>query len=229
MLLSDVDIRRHLEVTGAIVIDPFSASRLQSASYDLTLGPFFWRPNDLPDTVLHLRRELPSYALEDARRLGEIFLRPGERVLGHSMEFIGGTVGYRRPESPAEASRSYGSGLAGRVPVAVTTHLQATSTAARIGITACDDAGWGDVGYLNRWTFELTNRGVCACFLPVGAIIAQLAFEEVTPPDDRYGVGHRYQAFADLKRLKAAWRPEDMLPRPLKVHPLEETCAYPDP
>jgi len=59
-----------------------------------------------------------------------IVLRPGERILAHTHEFIG----IRAPG---------------------TSTMQARSTWGRNGVAVCLDAGWGDPGYINRWTMEI--------------------------------------------------------------------------
>lgn len=215
MLLSDIEIRRHLEL-GSIVIAPFNDSQLQNVSYDLTLGRHFWRYVNHADVVRPHEADL-EYVHEDASEAGGILLAPGERVLGHSVEFAGGTVGHRRPRNPAEAALGVQRGSDTVVPIAVTSHLQATSTAARIGLTACMCAGWGDVGFINRWTFEIENRRKDSVFLPVGAIIAQLVFEEVTPPSRIYSALGNYQSAEHLDKLEEVWSPDAMRPKRLKV------------
>jgi dCTP deaminase len=44
-LLSDKGIKRHMD-KGTIVIEPFIPENLSTSSYDVTLGPFYYREND---------------------------------------------------------------------------------------------------------------------------------------------------------------------------------------
>lgn len=199
MLLVDHQIRQHME-WGSIVIDPFNADQLNNASYDLTVGPFFARyAHEAAPVDLGSRK--PRFQIEDARKAGYVYLRSFERILGYSNEFAGGRQAYAPPHMR---------------DVAVNTHLQATSTAARLGLTACMCAGWGDVGFVNRWTFEIQNLTPHGIQLPVGAILAQLVFYEVKPTENSY---HRevYQPTDEVERLKKLWSPEMMLPKSLKV------------
>lgn len=197
-LLSDVAIRRHMG-HGSIVIDPFRPERLNTDSYDLELGPYFWRyARQLNRRPADMDRGL-GFELVDAREAGGLWLAPSERVLGHSVEVAGGRVANGK---------------------AVTTHLQATSTAARHGITACMCAGWGDVNFWNIWVFELENRTFDRMWLPVGAIVAQIAFSEVEVPDRVYTqITGQYQPSEakTVDDVRRAWTPESMLPGPLKV------------
>jgi dCTP deaminase len=105
----------------------------------------------------------------------------------------------------------------------VTTHLQATSTAARVGISICQCAGWGDVGFVSPWTFEIQNHAPRAIFLPVGVVLAQVCFHEVEPILDgtSYEKAGSYQTASadDVKAARASWRPEMMLPKKMKVRP----------
>lgn len=55
--------------------------------------------------------------------------------------------------------------------------IRAKSTTRRSGITICDDAGFGDIGYINHWTVELTahiKHGTPS--LVVGERFAQIVF-----------------------------------------------------
>lgn len=216
-LLSNTGILRHMNETGAIVIEPFNREQLNNVSYDLTLG----------DTIARYRFEERGTAwtpskecASDAFRLfpaghrAEVagagwWLGHGERVLGHSREIAGGRVVSTK---------------AGRVQskrVAVTTHLQATSTAARIGISVCQCAGWGDIGFISPWTFEIQNHSPRPLWLPVGAVLAQVVFHEVEPPLEgtSYEQIGSYQQGADPVAIRAAWTPDKMLPKRLKVRP----------
>lgn len=120
-----------------------------------------------------------------------ILLRPGETILGHTQEFIGGN-------SPC-----------------ITTMMKARSSAGRNLIQACHCAGMGDVGYHTRWTMEITNSNRDHVLpLVVGRRIAQIVFFEVDAiQDDNYAVGGKYQTASDLETLKANWKPDDMLPK----------------
>jgi len=215
MALSD---RRILEerARGAIVISPFRRRNLSTSSYDVTLGEWFFRETkpahfrnifnlyDKAHTEAVWGRE-PTRA-ESARALlgrhvGDfrgiapqdkiIMLEPGETVLAHTEEFIGG--------------RNH-----------VTTMMKARSTLGRCFIEVCKCAGWGDVGYCNRWTMEITNNSRHYTIpLVVGRRIAQIVFFETGPILEKdYAAEGKYQlpslTLADLKRT---WSPTMMLPR----------------
>lgn len=63
---------------GELVIDPFLPESLNPSSYDLSLGPWFWR---------HVDGELRLF---DARDVGGVALAPMESVLAHTNEVLGG-------------------------------------------------------------------------------------------------------------------------------------------
>jgi dCTP deaminase len=135
-----------------------------------------------------------------------IWLAPGETILGHTEEFIGGKN-------------------------IVTTMMKARSSTGRNFITVCRCAGWGDVGYINRWTMEITNNSRFYHIpLVVGRRVAQMAFFEVEPIEtkDKYG-GHyhskedsKYQSTLDLKSLRKGWKPADMLPKMWKDREIQK-------
>ena len=84
-------------------------------------------------------------------------LLPGETILAHTNEFIGGRD-------------------------CVTTKMKARSSMGRYFIEVCKCAGWGDVGYINRWTMEITNNSKNYIIpLVVGRRIAQMIFFETGP------------------------------------------------
>jgi len=119
-----------------------------------------------------------------------IMLRPGETILAHTEEFIGG--------------RDH-----------ITTMMKARSSMGRNFIEVCKCAGWGDVGFINRWTMEITNNSRNYIIpLVVGRRIAQIIFFETGPIIERdYADGGKYQASRDLEVIKAGWNPSLMLPR----------------
>lgn len=218
-LLSDTDIIRHLD-TGAVVIDPFLPERLNTDSYDLELGPWFWRYERMLNRRPANMERGRGFELVDAREAGGIWLASGERVLGHSVEVVGGTV---VAASVVDRQMSF-------VPetVAVTTHLQATSTAGRHGLSACMCAGYGDVGFVNIWTLEISNLTEDRMFVPVGAVICQIAFTRVTPPRSTYQdkTGNYAPTFVSAENVRGLWTPRDMLPKPLKVRDTWEECEW---
>jgi len=125
-----------------------------------------------------------------------ILVAPNETILAHTIEFIGGRNGTKN------------------LP-AVTSEMRARSSIGRIGIAVCKCAGWGDVGYVNRWTMEITNFSSSVIPLPVGLRIAQIIFHSTSPvdSDDQYFKKGKYQDEFDLKFIKKKWKPSDMLPR----------------
>jgi len=122
-------------------------------------------------------------------------MRPGERILAHTHEFIG-------------------------IKAPGTSTMQARSTWGRNGVAVCLDAGWGDPGYINRWTMEIYNMNQHhSVLLPVGERIAQIVFHETGEVEGEYSnLSGKYQNYAadDLPNLIKNWRPEQMLPRAFK-------------
>lgn len=123
-----------------------------------------------------------------------ITLSPGEMILGHTNEVIGGRV-------------------------MITTIISGRSSLGRGMIEVCNDAFVGDVGYINRFTLEIRNKSrKYTLILPVNKRIAQVSFELVTPVDFEHGE-RKYHASLnrteeiDLERILQEWKPEMMLPR----------------
>ena len=119
-----------------------------------------------------------------------IFINPGETILAHTNEFIGGLHN-------------------------ITTSMQARSSQGRSFIAVCKCAGWGDVGYVNHWTMEISNASQYYIIpLIVGRRYAQMIFDETGPINgEGYGVGGKYQQGHDIEEIKKSWKPGMMLPR----------------
>lgn len=216
-VLSKTDILRHFK-QGNIVIHPFELESLSNASCDVRLGKYFFRQNPADHTQTlnpfweKSMRKMYSQ-VEEAIQVSEIksktnpfynlkpsdlviLIAPGETILAHTIEFIGGKNGDPKKNL-----------------MAVTTEMRARSSIGRIGIAVCKCAGWGDIGYVNRWTMEITNFSNNIVPLPIGLRIAQIIFHEVTPVEvsDRYK--SKYQQDFDLKTLIKKWKPDEMLPK----------------
>jgi len=219
MLLSRDAILRHIK-EGNIIIDPFCDKNLTSASYDVTLGKYYWNESyrdggyitynpyckkDVnrvwgPDYLIAkpMREWLKKSPFKRMTGIGMddlvIWVGPGETILAHTQEFIG-------------AQRC------------VNTMLKARSSMGRNFIEICKDAGWGDIGYINRWTVEITNNSRFYHIpLVVGRRIGQMTFFETEPINekDAYYKKGKYQGMKDLEKIKKDWQPEMMIPRMYK-------------
>lgn len=219
-MLSDIDILSRREA-GEIVIWPFQDDNMGTNSVDLTLGGMFYREQrpvvngPIPLFRKGVTQTSPIgyfcniYRQEDVDSMwgdpveipkGDfIILEPGENILAHTEEFIGGVVGN-------------------------TTKMHARSSYGRCSITVCRCAGLGDEGYFTRWTMEVTNYSRFYHLpLMVGMRIAQLTFEDIGPTRKSYTVdrGSKYQEMTTnavdlesaLLELRMNWKPEMMKPR----------------
>lgn len=214
MALSDRKILEAMK-DGSIVIEPFDRKNLATSSYDVTLGEFYFTeqsPKHFENIFnIYDKSHIDRVWGTEARRAKparEVFARyniewngihpdeqvillaPGETILGHTQEFIGG--------------RDH-----------ITTMMKARSSLGRSFIEVCKCAGWGDVGYTNRWTMEITNNSANYHIpLVVGRRIAQIVFFETGPVlEQSYFVEGKYQTSATQEQLQKDWKPEMMLPR----------------
>lgn len=200
-----------------IVIDPFDEKRLDGNSYDVSLGQFYFRarPLNLGARIynpyceegvdaLWGKSQEASVAEIEFRRCGipvpegispedrVIIVKPMETILAHTGEFIGGRD---------RACR----------------WMQGKSGWSRSFISVCMDAGLGDIGFISRWTMEITNRHPeYAVPLVVGRTIAKIAFLMASESAPAYG--GNYQQGSDIEEVKQTWKPENMLPRLYRSH-----------
>ena len=95
--------------------------------------------------------------------------------------------------------------------------MKARSSLGRSFIEVCKCAGWGDVGYVNRWTMEITNNSRHQAIpLVVGRRIAQIVFfetGEILDSGKSYAETGKYQVGTDLKKMMKDWKPEMMIPQ----------------
>ena len=180
MLLSDRRIMEEM-ARGNIIIEPFEPRQLGTNSYDVRLGPYYYIPNHNMVTVNFTDEEdarafwLGPYYAED----GQIRIRPGDTILAHTEEIVGGRNGF-------------------------TTSMRARSSIGRSCISVCKCAGVGDVGYISRWTMEITNHSHATVILPVGLRVAQILF---------YEVGQTLREYQGKYGSWREWSPQDMLPK----------------
>lgn len=218
---SNTEIRTAID-DGTIVCVPFDNNNVSEASLDFTLGHYFFKqeyqedakvynPFDKDDVARYFKGPLEAiphkewcdkngYQLFDNIPADHpiIVLRPGERILAHTHEFVG--------------IRAHGGAC----------EVKSRSSWGRNGVAVCFDAGWVDPGYINRITLEIYNLNMHeSVVLPVGERIGQLIFHKTGPVDGDYsdgrgGVSGKYQHTSDLDELIRTWKPEDMLPRAYK-------------
>ena len=122
-----------------------------------------------------------------------IVLKPNQTLLCHTNEFIGGRHN-------------------------ITTMIKAKSSMGRSDIEICSDAGWGDIGYINRWTLEIRSRSDIPIILVVNKPIGQIVFFYSSIPLIPYGekcsdIKSKYQTTTNLDKLIEEWKPENMLPK----------------
>ncbi|HUC20569.1 MAG TPA: dCTP deaminase [Candidatus Polarisedimenticolaceae bacterium] len=210
-VFSDREIKAALK-SGQIVIDPYLPANVKGSSVDVRLGEWFYvtdsatnqdyyNPFDINSVQDYFKGPLKAISNRDwaehhNRRPWKnipldhpiIVLRPHERILAHTVEFAG--IAYEG-----------------------TTTMQARSTWGRNGIVVCKDAGWGDPGYINRWTMEIQNDNDVSVPLPVGMRVAQLVFYHMAQSDKNYGDGDKYQSKGSIEAIRKTWKPEMMLPQ----------------
>lgn len=180
MLLSDKRILEELD-KGNIVIEPFDQRQLGTNSYDCRLGSWFFQPNvqmlqvDFTDEA-QTRTFWGEPHCADA---GAITIHPGTTILAHTQEIVGATNG-------------------------ITTSMHARSSIGRSSLSVCKCAGVGDVGYISRWTMEISNHSTTAILLPVGLRVCQIKFDFV---------GETLQRYRGKYGQAASWSPDDMLPK----------------
>lgn len=206
-VLSDNDVKTQMNKHN-LFIQPFNEKNLSNTSYDVTIGPNYYRASSTSPEYLipwdeesvHQYWGQPQYARmvhtsEEAAVLKiplgtrYILLEPGELILAHTNEFIGG---YNN----------------------ITTMMKARSSMGRVGISVCKDAGWGDVGYVNRWTMEISNFSHSKIPLVVGSRIAQIVFFYTNNVSRKYDESGAYQQkYTKVEKMIENWSVSDMLPR----------------
>jgi dCTP deaminase len=202
-VLSDKEILEEKN-NGNIVITPFNKKHVGNCSYDVTLGPWYYKGNKnmkvflpwdetsveeywgTPQFAETIEKEENEYKLPKGSKI--ILIEPGELILASTIEFIGGKN-------------------------RITTMMKARSTMGRIGISLCKDAGWGDVGYINRWTLEISNFSNSTIPLVVGTRIAQIVFFRTGEVNESYHEKGSYQNKENLNELIMSWHETCMLPK----------------
>ena len=193
-VLSDEKILKEIK-EGHIVIEPFNEKNLNNCSYNVTLSEYFFREVDNkepfnPWQENNIAKHWQIGEVEVSDSTGDKFIRlaPSETILIATNEFIGGKDH-------------------------ITTMVKGRSSCGRSLLSVCAGAGWGDVGYINRWTLMVTSLSRFAdLIIPVGSSIAQIVFLETGQPRSYYQ--GKYQGKENsIQELKKSWSPRMMLPQ----------------
>ncbi len=218
---SNTEIKQAI-TDGIIVAVPYNENYVSEASLDFTLGHYYYKqefeqdarvynPFDKDDVARYFKGPLEAIPHQEWCEKNDhslfdnipadhpiIVLRPGERILAHTHEFIG--------------IRAKGGAC----------EVKSRSSWGRNGVAICFDAGWIDPGYINRITLEIYNLNQHeSVILPVGERVGQLIFHHTGPvegdySDGRNGISGKYQHTSDLDELIRTWSPTQMLPRSYK-------------
>ncbi len=189
-VLSDNEIKFAMDV-GDIVIHPFKEENLGNCSYGVSLGKYYYQAQPVisqniinpfsPSDVSSFWGNVLDASLEG----GFISLPAYSIILVSTEEFIGARHD-------------------------ITTMLKPRSSLGRAGISMVT-GGWGNIGYINRWTVCLSNNTSWNMKLPVGERFAQIIFLRSRYPNKLYS--GQYQNSDDLLSLMKEWTPMSMLPK----------------
>lgn len=204
---------------GHIICHPFVPENLSYSSLDIMLGHYYFRAErdsenplynpldreevekffDGPFKALSHKRWCDLYNLKPIRNIPlehpVISLKPNERILAHSHEFVG---------------------TSGNIALDIRRH----SYWSRNGIMINLNIGLLEPGFVNRLTLEIINTNKKETVLmPVGERIAKVVFYATSPVEGQYGdkqVGATPDKIGithNLATIISEWSPDQMLPR----------------
>jgi deoxycytidine triphosphate deaminase len=176
--LSDYDIQQRIR-SGDIICEPFNLENLSNSSIDIRLGQYlikekvgWWRrllgldviSFDLDDNG-KLKASNPnkvtSWDLFSAYPHCNYILKPGEFILGSTLEYVGSNSNH------------------------IICQVADKSTLARAGLSVCFSAGYIDSNNVLNITLEIKNNGHSPIELQYGMHICQLKFAYLASPSTR--------------------------------------------
>lgn len=131
-----------------------------------------------------------KFRLVDLEKI-EYTLQPNSFVIAHTEEFIGTIAGSNFHPT-----------------------FKLKSSAGRNGIVHTL-AGHGDSGFINRWALEFTT--MIPIELKRFMSIGQIYFTTTPDNQEDYADGGNYQNSSNIDELIKNWKPEELLPKPLKI------------
>jgi len=160
MVLSDVDIRRYLELGKIRILPALPDNQFGSCSVDFRLGSEFSVFDHSRYPYIDLRE---TGAIQDIMRT--VHVKPGEPFILQPREFA---------LAITEESLELDDDVLGR--------LEGRSSLGRIGIIVHGTAGLFDPGWRGKATLELSNLGRMPVALYPGMRICSFTFEQLSSP-----------------------------------------------
>lgn len=158
---------------GNIVIDPFSIENINPNSYNISLYPKLLKIgfNSFADLLYEYDMARPAQCTEIDIPSDGYVLEPGELYLGQTNEIAGSTK---------------------FVPM-----IEGRSSIGRCGMFIHITAGFGDVGFVGRWTLEIVSVKRLRIYPNIN--IGQVFFHEI---DD---TTHQYSGqYADQREIRTS-------------------------
>jgi len=171
MILSDVDVKKHIK-DGKIKIDPFEeAIHIMPVGVDLRLGNTFKgfkiiHESHIDPSNVNWEQNTELIEVEDGK---SFIVHPGEFVLGVTKEHV---------ELPND--------IAGRI--------DGRSSLGRLGIIVHSTAGHVDPGWKGKLTLEISNIGKLPVAIRPGMKFCSLIFEKLTSPAE-HGYKGKYAGY----------------------------------
>lgn len=231
-VLSDQAILKYID-EGEIIIEPFNLKHLNTSSYDITLGEYYFREHRTPLTETDMsfdRYRIKNGETNHTSRIYNIYSEQaiknlwGEPMQAKSYKFYKdqGIILENINEDekiifidPQESIICHTEEFIGG-RTRVTTMMKTRSSMGRSFIETSRDASWGDAGFYTRWAYEITNNSVHHTIpLVCGRRIAQIIFLDTGREDNNitYNKVGKYQNGTDIKEIKENWNPYQLLPK----------------
>lgn len=171
MILTSDGIYEAME-DGRIVIEPFSARRMNPNSYNLCLAPELLTYDPPHGLHIDMKKDNPTrkWIIEETGFL----LKPGIVYLGSTWEFT-------------ETHR-------------LAPMLEGRSSIGRLGISIHATAGVGDVGFCGRWTLEIMVAQPVVVYPFVE--ICQIMYHQVSHPYTEHTYKGKYQDAAGVQSCR---------------------------
>lgn len=168
-------------ITARPLVEPFTISQVEPASYDVRLGNEFmvFERDDTPYIDMADPKDITKKVIRDDM----FMLHPGEFILGRTVEVLS-------------------------MPANLTARIEGKSSIGRLGLMAHVTAGYIDPGFIGTVTLEMACLHPLPVMLRPGQLIAQISFHEMKSPAKQPYRG-RYQHAEGVESSKFGQREGD--------------------